>query len=473
MFNPKEEYAVSSEKFQLRDFREYPDQFILRPPYQRHSGVWGSKMKQQFLDSLFRGYYIPSIVLRKIRMNDKTTMWEVIDGQQRISTILEFFDENSKLTLPSSLKDINPALPGTKYQKLSVEERRWIDQNLFLRADTISNIDAKENMQHLKIASDLFWRLQQGEPLSFIETLHSKLNSNVRNFVSRYADDYSFDFKEYTQIDSNKDKHPFFKEIIDINNSRMQHLLLLTRFLMIEFFDGSVDVGNTKLTEFFSKFLLNEENGEIDKEFLESNYVKSCLSNLNTFHQIYKNNPMKDEHNGVKYLKKDYFILSLYILLRHLKKYYVFSENEYKLFDDFSRKFYNKLIKNDAEDSLIMQFRDNRQQSKENLETRERIIRSLFFEENKSLMQKDTKRAFDESQKINIYVKDKGICKSCYEEFKGQGFSEEEAEIKAKVSWSEYDADHIIPWIKGGGTTEEEGQVLCKHHNRSKGGRSE
>ena len=36
---------------------------------------------------------------------------------------------------------------------------------------------------------------------------------------------------------------------------------------------------------------------------------------------------------------------------------------------------------------------------------------------------------------------------------------------------SEMDADHVTAWSKGGATSEENCQMLCKTHNRSKGNR--
>ena len=309
---------------------------------------------------------------------------------------------------------------------------------------------------------------------SSIESYHAKLGSNVRNFVSFYADDNSFDYEKYSPIKENKDRHLFFKKIIDISNDRMQHLLLLTRFLMIEFSDGCTDVGGPKMEDFFIKtYPLKSKKDFIDKDFLNRKEIKNCLNLLNTLNQIYKDSSMIDEKNGVKYLRKDYYILSLYILLRHLKKYYVFEENEYKIFDKFSKEFYIRIIKNDQSDPNeieILRFRENRQQSKDNLEIRDRIIRKAFFEKNK-LTVKDQKRLFSESDRIEIYTRDKGICNFCLDEYLSQGLPKEEAENRSKVSWSEYNADHIIPWIIGEKTLVDRGQVLCKRHNSSKGRR--
>lgn len=45
---------------------------------------------------------------------------------------------------------------------------------------------------------------------------------------------------------------------------------------------------------------------------------------------------------------------------------------------------------------------------------------------------KDSKRNFDESDRIAIYRRDRGLCKLCLEEKK--------SEREATVSWNEFDA---------------------------------
>ena len=67
-------------------------------------------------------------------------------------------------------------------------------------------------------------------------------------------------------------------------------------------------------------------------------------------------------------------------------------------------------------------------------------------------------RQFDNTIKRNIYQKQGGICPYCAN-------TENENKI-----WKidEMEADHIIPWSRGGKTTPENCQMLCKHHNRIK-----
>ena len=53
-FNPKSEYTIVPTEFSIKDFHEYKEDYVTRPPYQRKA-VWPKKKKQSLMDSLFRG----------------------------------------------------------------------------------------------------------------------------------------------------------------------------------------------------------------------------------------------------------------------------------------------------------------------------------------------------------------------------------------------------------------------------------
>lgn len=67
-------------------------------------------------------------------------------------------------------------------------------------------------------------------------------------------------------------------------------------------------------------------------------------------------------------------------------------------------------------------------------------------------------RTFDEKTKQTVYAKQGGICPHCPSD-------------KGSYALTEMEADHKTPWSKGGKTTIENCEMLCKKHNRSKGGR--
>jgi hypothetical protein len=458
-FNPKTQYDIIPDKISIRHFHAYKELYVTRPPYQRKS-VWGSKKKRDLMDSLFRRYYIPKLVIREVRLSDSKTIDEVIDGQQRINTVQDFFNNDFKL--PKSLANLSPDLPGKTYEELSPEMRLFLDEKVKFDVDRIKGIDDPKNRGHQKIATEIFWRLQQGESLNFMEIAHAKLSSLSRNFVVKYGDDISFDFNEYLPLDSNNFKHKFFN-IIDRDNNRMQNLMLLSRFAMIEEANGYVELKDTALMQFIENQEI--ENGIDNYAYENEDSAKRVISNLTFLYEMFKDDTIIDTANGVKELKREYLIISLYMLVRHIRKYYVITEEIKTSIYNYFLSFHERWRKGDPEDIDIVIFTSNRQQSILNIQMRDMIFRQLFFEylidNGIEILTKDNKRAFSEAQRIKIYRSNKGQCQMC--------INEKKPEKECQVSWSQYQADHINPHTKGGGTEVENGQVLCTFHNQSKG----
>jgi hypothetical protein len=458
-FNPKPGYLIVEDKIPINDFYEYRDDYITRPPYQRKS-VWPVKKQQSLFDSLFRRFYIPRLVVREVRLSDDRTVKEIIDGQQRITAIQEFFD--GKYKLPESLADISSELPGKYFHELSPELRRFVNRELVFSADTVKNIDDPKNPEHQKVATEIFWRLQQGETLNFMEIAHAKLSSLSRNFIVKYSDDESFDYVKYVPVDANPHKHRFF-QILGRKNDRMQHLTTMTRFLLIEEEGGYADLKDSAVVDFIEKYEVDDGIGNYS--FEEKDFAKNCLKTLDLFFSVFEKDPMYDENNGVKELGREYLTISLYYLVRHLRLNYVIGDNEKDLIRQFFYAFYERWNKGDQEDVDIERFSNRRQQSKNDLQERDIIFRQLFFdylaEQNAELTTFDKQRMFNEAQKIKIYRRDNGMCQHCLKEGK--------PENEAQVSWSQYQADHIFAYIHGGKTDVENAQVLCTYHNGKKG----
>ena len=127
---------------------------ILSPYFQRRS-VWSVGAKSYLLDTVVRGLPIPIIFLRE-QKTDLTRLEhrrEVVDGQQRLRTILSF-------VLPQSLPDYNPArdafqikeahnkdLAGRDFNNLPAEIRQRILDYEFSVNVLPSSIDDREVLQ--------------------------------------------------------------------------------------------------------------------------------------------------------------------------------------------------------------------------------------------------------------------------------------------------------------------------------------
>src|SRR5699024_1129760 len=261
----------------------------------------------------------------------------------------------------------------------------------------------------------------------------------------------------------NKDKLPFFK-LLSVDNTRMKHLQFMARFLLLEINDGPADVGDKKIEEFINN--AKEDNGIDNLSYENTPEAKATIKTLNTFYDIFKDDPIVDSKSGIKEFSVEYFIISTYLLIRHLGKHYVIDEKSKQNIKDFIYSFHKRWKTFDeATDVELLTFSNRRQQAEKDIEARDIILRKLFFEylqkNNSEIIEKDAKRAFSELDRIIIYRKDKGLCQQCLRE----GIPEKEA----YVSWSNFQADHVLPHSKGGKTIVDNGELLCARHNLSKG----
>src|SRR3990167_11509119 len=66
---------------------------VLNPDFQRRA-VWSSGAKSYLIDTVIRGFPMPIIFLREQKTDLKAlkTTKEVVDGQQRIRTLLSYID---------------------------------------------------------------------------------------------------------------------------------------------------------------------------------------------------------------------------------------------------------------------------------------------------------------------------------------------------------------------------------------------
>lgn len=411
------------------------------------------------MDSLLRRYYVPNLVLRQVRLSDDRTIDEVIDGQQRMTTVQEFFA--NKLKLPKTLADLSSEFPGKYYKELKPEKRRFIDK-LIMQADRIKNIEKKDDPTHQKVATEIFWRLQQGEALYPMEVAHARLSSPIRNFIVKNADDIAFDHKTYLPIAINKHKHKFFR-ILKRSNNRMEHLALLARFILIEKAKGYTDIKDSAIQKLINDSQTDEGIG--CDTFENDPAAKSALKTLNLYYKLFSNDPMVTSGNVIQELRTEYFIISFYILLRHLQLNYVLEPQDMAYIHEFFVDFHQRWRNAKSDDYDILQFSGNRQQGAKDLNERDIVLRALLFQwldgKNFKLRTKDGNRAFSETQRIHIFRRDHGFCQACLKEGK--------PEKEAAVSWQNFQADHILAWSKGGQTDVDNAQLLCSWHNQSKG----
>jgi len=130
----------------------------ISPDFQRDE-VWADAQKTRFVDSLIKKLPIPSMCFS---LDYKTEKWQVIDGLQRMTSIIKFLDNKTDWRL-SKLDDIDKRLSG-KY----VSEVKETDKGiLFTRLAnltipiTVLRCDYSKK-QHTNYLFTIFHRLNTG-----------------------------------------------------------------------------------------------------------------------------------------------------------------------------------------------------------------------------------------------------------------------------------------------------------------------
>lgn len=95
----------------------------LTPKFQRRA-VWRTPAKSYFIDTLLRGMTVPPLYLR-ITQSDKKNrvVRQVVDGQQRIRSVLEFIDPDDGFRLS---KFLNAMWANKKFSQLTEEQQQTV-----------------------------------------------------------------------------------------------------------------------------------------------------------------------------------------------------------------------------------------------------------------------------------------------------------------------------------------------------------
>jgi len=160
-------------------FRMYTQDILeIRPQFQREI-VWKSPAQTRFIDSLIKQLPIPSMCFS---LDYKTQKWQVIDGLQRMASIIRFLsDVNWRL---SKLDDIDPKIASKKVSQ-------FIDRNsdlhqYYTRVEnltlplTVIRCDYSKN-NHTNYLFTIFHRLNTGAVILKNQEIRNCIYSGALN----------------------------------------------------------------------------------------------------------------------------------------------------------------------------------------------------------------------------------------------------------------------------------------------------
>ena len=156
-------------------------QITVNRNYQRSNKVWPVAAKSYLVETVLLGYPIPKMVFhQKTDVVTRATVREIVDGQQRSTALLEFF--NNELRLSNNLDDAED-VAGKTYDQLDEDQKR-----AFLEYGLEIDLFVSASPEEVRTT---FRRINSYTvPLNYEEQRHASRQGPFKWFIHRLAADY-------------------------------------------------------------------------------------------------------------------------------------------------------------------------------------------------------------------------------------------------------------------------------------------
>jgi len=290
----------------------------INPVFQRKFR-WNEHMRSRLIESILIGVPLPSIF---VYQNDKG-IWEVVDGVQRISTILEFMgelkDENGEKLPQAKLVKTKmiPSLEGITWDMLPKEPLQ-----LDFRRTKIE-IKIIKSTSHQNAKFEVFQRLNYSSTLSgqeFRNAVLIMLNEDLFRWLKDLAE------------------NPIYNECLDLTDrwkdEQYNYELVLRLFIFSKFADKPIYKVDDFIDEFF---IYNEDNSliyQIQKGEFDINFEKEkFLKTFTILNKVKGKDIFKKEGKGTQFLES-YFEAIAIGLYCNIDKYSIDVDADIKYIED-------------------------------------------------------------------------------------------------------------------------------------------
>jgi hypothetical protein len=403
------------------DFKRMQDYSLLnlQPSYQRNP-VWSDRQKVYLIDSILNGYPLPKLFIREIYEENQTeATFEIVDGQQRLTTMLEF-SKNEFALLKS--KHPEPSEFDISYDKkfykdLSLEDKKKI-MNYSLTCESLEGTEEE--------IRQMFYRINSS----------SKSLNKQEILNSQYAGDFKSLIYKLAKV--HKDKFLNNKTIQKAGVKRMEVESLITQCIIGQI-DGVVDENKDR---HYYKTLDSWNKESVEKHEQDFQKVFKIINDI-------FEDKIKETHFRTK---NSYIALHEFFHTMLFKNNKRLSKNNY---DDVQAVFLrlNSNINKEGT-GLGKEWYDCSLKSVGNINNRFKRKEILDKSLSEFFNQKDFKRNFTGEERLTMWsMSEDKKCALCNEKIE---------------SYEDYDLDHIIMHKDGGATVLENAQITHKTCNRRK-----
>ncbi|OOG77544.1 DUF262 domain-containing protein [Flavobacterium sp. A45] len=224
--------------------------------YQRGTGLWPDNARSYFIDTILNDFPFPKVVIRQIvDLKTKKAKREIIDGQQRLTTIRDFIDNKFKLT------NVSKKYVGMKYEDLPES----IPEAFLSYEVSTDNIVTASTEEILEI----FRRLNSYTlPLNTSEKRHATYQGQFKWFISNLTEHVTPFFEKYQTL-----------TLRDI--SRMGDADLLTECCQLKL-EGIQNRSSKKLEDIYKNYDIIFANETELKDIITTsfNFIKDNFSEV-------------------------------------------------------------------------------------------------------------------------------------------------------------------------------------------------
>jgi len=221
-------------------------QLNLNPPYQRKS-VWTRKDKQFFLDTIFRNYPSPAIFLHKSISDTGQTLYHVVDGKQRLTTIFEFI--NDKLRMPTTYGDVR------------IDGKKW--------SDFQGDPELKKALWNYQITVEII----DFDDANLINQVFDRLNRNARKLTDQELRHSKFDGWFIGEVESEIERADW-RELGVVTNARTRRMAdaqFMSELMLVVIRGELLGFDQSVLDDYYGKYDDLEEIEEpIDPEDVQA-----------------------------------------------------------------------------------------------------------------------------------------------------------------------------------------------------------
>lgn len=251
----------------------------ISPKYQRNS-VWDEKAKSYLIDTIIRGLPVPQIFIRQIiDIKTRKTNREIIDGQQRMRTILSFVNDEFMIS-----KSHNSDYGGLFFSELEHN----VQEEFLTYELPVEIIKSKDD----SIIYDMFARVNTNNmTLNKQELRNAKYWGEFKVFIYSLSAELRGKFIE-------------FKMFTDKQLSRMADIEFLSS-LVIGIIEGVITENPTKIDKIYEKY---------DECFEERKEVEYKVNRIFSIIEII----IENNFHYTKIFRRKAYFYTLFMALNHM-----------------------------------------------------------------------------------------------------------------------------------------------------------